>query len=59
MSVRMASVSAASCHTFEVVSQNVPKLLVIGKSEKYAFWVTLRLLGSMQQGTAELRTLHH
>ena len=25
------------------------------KSEKYAFWVTLRHLGSMQQGKAKLR----
>ena len=29
------------------------------KSEKYAFWVTLRLLGSLWQGKAELHILAH
>ena len=33
--------------------------LVCVKSEKYAFWATLRHLGAMQQGKAELLTLHY
>ena len=35
-------------------SQNVTNknCLVFVKSEKYAFWVTLRLIGSMRQGKA-------
>ena len=33
--------------------------LVCVKSEKHAFWVTLRLLGPMQQGKAKLHTLHY
>ena len=49
------------CHTlrFQVALQNVTNKcsLVCVKSEKYAFWVTLRLLGSMQQGKAELHIL--
>ena len=33
--------------------------LVCVKSEKYVVWVTLRPLGSMRQGEAELRTLQY
>ena len=44
-----------------VVSQNVTNksCLVCVMSEKYAFWVTLRLLGSILQGKVELHTLHY
>ena len=43
-----------------VVSQNVTNknFVVYAKGEKYASWATLRLLGSMRQGEAELCTLH-
>ena len=42
-------------------SQNVnnKSCLVGAKSEKYAFWVTLRLIRSMRQGEAELCKLHY
>ena len=45
---------------FSVASQKVANksFLVCVKNEKYAFWVTLRLAVSMQQGKAELCTLH-
>ena len=33
--------------------------LVCVKSEKYAFWITLRLLGSMRQGKTKLRTIYY
>ena len=44
-----------------VVSQNVTNesCLACVKSEKYVVWVTLRPLGSMRQGEAELRTLQY
>ena len=44
-----------------VVSQNVTNesCLAYVKSEKYVVWVTLRPLGSMMQGEAELRTLQY
>ena len=44
-----------------VVLQNAIKksCLVCVKSENYAFWVTLRPLGSIRQGKAKLRTLHY
>ena len=44
-----------------VRSQNVTNksCLVCVKSEKYAFWVTLRLTGSMRQGESEQNTLHY
>ena len=46
---------------FYVASQNVinKSFFVCVKSEKYAFLVTLRPLGSMQQGKAKLRTIHY
>ena len=42
-------------------SQNVTNesFLLCVKSEKYAFWVTLRHLGYMPQGKAKLSTLHY
>ena len=45
----------------EVVSQYVTNksFLVCVKSKKYAFLFTLRLLGFMKQGEAELPTLHY
>ena len=50
-------------HTFgfTVASQNVTNesSLVCVKSLEYTFWVTLRLLGSMRQGKAELSVLNH
>ena len=44
-----------------VVSQNVTNesCLACVKSEKYVVWVTLRPLGSIRQGEAELRTLQY
>ena len=44
-----------------VVSQNVANetCLACVKSEKYVVWVTLRPLGSMRQGEAELCTLQY
>ena len=51
------------CHTLgiSVASQNVTNksFLVCVKSEKYAFWATLKYLGTMQQVEAELSTLHY
>ena len=46
---------------FQVASQYVTNKssLVCVKSEKYAFGVTLRLLGSMQQGKAEPCTIYY
>ena len=46
---------------FAVVSQNVTNksFLVRVKSEKYSFWVTLRSLGSMRQGEAEIHALQY
>ena len=43
-----------------VPSKNITNesFLVCDQSEKYAFWITLRHLGSMRQGKAELCTLH-
>jgi len=44
-----------------VGSQNVnnKSFLVCVKSEKYVFWVTLRLLGSIRQGKAEIPALQY
>ena len=43
-----------------VLSKNVivKSCLVCIKNEKYVFWVTLRLIGSMRQGKAKLHTLY-
>ena len=55
-----------SRHTFKlpipaVDSQNVSNksCLACAQSEKYSFWFTLRPLGSMRQGEAELHTLQY
>ena len=57
------SMVGSVCHTLGLlaVSQNITNKssLVCVKSEKCAFWITLRLLGSMQQGKAKLRTIHY
>ena len=44
-----------------VGSQNVTNrsFLVSVKSEKYAFWVTLRSLGSMSQGEVKIHALQY
>ena len=51
------------CHTLgiSVALQNVSNKssLICVKSEKYAFCVTLRHLGSLRQSKAELSTLHY
>ena len=64
LSLQRPSVSVGVLSDFTiptVASQNVSNKssLECVKSEKYAFCVTLRLLGSMQQGKAKLRTIQY
>ena len=65
-SLRRRRRHVTSRHTFKlpipaVDSQNVSNksCLACAQSEKYSFWFTLRPLGSMRRGEAELHTLQY